>query len=130
MIEYINRRLNTWADWNINGRKVVGLGYPSQSAFTRLVPSGSSRLLTPMACEEAWQVEQAVSRMDAQLQEAVRQFYLHAGTADTHAKALHICRDTLYHRLHRAHVFIMEWLQIGDDALPVKKPVDSIRQFG
>lgn len=110
MILYINDRLNVWALWVASGRKVVGLGYPSQCAFTRLTPSSTSRC-SPMMNEEAGEVERAVHKLDRQLQETIYQFYLHAGPADTHAKALRICRDTLYSRVHAAHVKIMEHLQ-------------------
>jgi DNA-directed RNA polymerase specialized sigma24 family protein len=120
MILYINAKLNTWSDWVASGRKVVGLGYPSQVAFMRLTPSSNS-LREPILNEEAWEIEQAVQRLDAQLREVVDQFYLHAGTAESHAKALHICRDTLYSRLHAAHLRIMDWLQVGDDEYVQKK---------
>ena len=114
MIPFINAKLNVWADWVVTGRKVVGLGYPSQCAFTRLTPS-STGWRSPIENEEAWEVEQAVHRLDAKLRDVVEQFYLRAGTAESHAKALSICRDTLYVRIHQAHVRIMEWLQVGDE---------------
>lgn len=114
MIPHINAKLNVWSDWVASGRKVVGLGYPSQVSFMRLTPNSNS-LRAPIENEEAWEIEQAVHRLDAKLREAVEQFYLHAGTAESHAKALHICRDTLYVRIHNAHVRIMDWLQMGDE---------------
>lgn len=114
MILHINAKLNTWAQWVATGRKVIGLGYPGQSAFTRLTPSSGS-LRAPIENEIAWEVEQAIHRLDQPLRDTVEQFYLRAGTAETHAKALHICRDTLYVRIHNAHIRIMEWLQMGDD---------------
>ena len=67
-----------------------------------------------MMNEEAWEVEGAVHKLDKQLQETIYQFYLHAGPADTHAKALKICRDTLYARIHAAHIKIMDYLQDDD----------------
>lgn len=114
MILHINAKLNQWAQWVATGRKVVGLGYPSQCAFMRLTPS-SGGWMAPIENETAWEIEQAVHRLDPKQREAVEQFYLRAGTADTHARALHCCRDTLYARIHSAQVRIMEWLQIGDD---------------
>lgn len=114
MILHINAKLNVWADWVARGRKVVGLGYPSQVAFLRLTPSSAS-LRAPIENEQAWQIDQAVRRLDANLRDVVDQFYLRAGTAESHAKALRICRDTMYVRLHMAHTRIMEWLQVGDD---------------
>lgn len=114
MILHINEKLNNWAEWVVMGRKVVGLGYPSSSAFTRLATS-TNTWRAPIENEDAWAVEQAIHRLDPYLQKTVMQFYLHAGTADTHAKALGIHRDTLYARIHSAHLRIMEWLQVGDD---------------
>lgn len=114
MILHINAKLNVWSDWVSSGRKVVGLGYPSQCAFMRLTPNSNS-LRAPIENEEAWEIESAVHRLNAQLRDVVDQFYLRAGTAETHAKALGICRDTLYARLHMAHTRIMECLH-GCDA--------------
>lgn len=114
MIPYINDKLNIWADWVATGRKVVGLGYPSQVAFMRLTPCSTS-LRAPIENEQAWEIEQAVHRLDANLRDVIEQFYLRAGTAESHAKALRICRDTLYVRLHMAHTRIMEGLQVGDE---------------
>lgn len=114
MILHINAKLNMWADWVASGRKVVGLGYPSQVAFTRLTPCSTS-LRAPIENEQAWEIEQAVHRLDSQLRDVVEQFYLRAGTAESHAKALCICKVTMYARLHMAHTRIMEWMQVGDD---------------
>lgn len=114
MILHINAKLNVWADWVAGGRKVGGLGYPSKVSFMRLTP-GDGSLRSPIENETAWEIEQAVHRLDQQLRDVVDQFYLCAGTADTHAKELRICRDTLYVRLHAAHVRIMEWIQVGDE---------------
>ncbi len=120
MILHINEKLNVWADWVATGRRVRGLGYPSQVAFMRLTPS-SNTLRMPVENETAWEIERAVHALDRQLREVVEQFYLRAGTAETHAKALRICRDTLYVRLHNAHVKIMEAMQLADDLAELKK---------
>lgn len=114
MILHINDKLNAWAAWVAAGRKVVGLGYPSQVAFVRLTPS-SGGWKAPLENEVAWEMEQAVHRLEPTLRATVEQFYLRAGTADSHARALHCHRDTLYARIHSAHLRIMEWLQVGDE---------------
>jgi DNA-directed RNA polymerase specialized sigma24 family protein len=114
VILHINAKLNMWADWVATGRKVVGLGYPSQCAFVRLTP-GTGDWRAPIENEEAWLVEQAVHRLDPVLRAAVEQFYLRAGTAETHAKALRCCRDTLYVRIHRAQSQVMDYLQCPED---------------
>lgn len=114
MILHINDKLNTWADWVATGRRVQGLGYPSQVAFMRLTQS-SKTIRAPVENETAWEIERAVHALDRQLREVVEQFYLRAGTAETHAKALRICVKTLYNRLHQAHVSIMCHLHGMDD---------------
>jgi DNA-directed RNA polymerase specialized sigma24 family protein len=114
MILHINSKLNMWADWVTTGRKVVGLGYPSQVAFMRLTPC-SNRLRAPIENETAWEIERAIHQLTPCLRDTIHQFYLQAGTVDTHAKALGIHRDTVYTRIHCAHLRIMEWLQVGDE---------------
>lgn len=114
MILHINDKLNTWALWVAAGRRVVGLGYPSQVPYMRLTPSSTGQR-SPSMDEDSWEVEQAVHKLDKQLQQTIYQFYLHAGPADSHAKALRICTKTLYNRVHMAHTKIMEHLQDCDD---------------
>lgn len=129
MIVYINDRLNQWADWCAKGRRVVGLGYPSRVSFYRLAPMPSTAM-TPVPDEECWEIEQAVHRLTPQLREVVDQFYRHAGTAETHAKALRCCQKTMYSRLHSAHVYIMEWLQVGDEEESEHKRLTDLQGFG
>ena len=133
MIQYINDKLNLWAKWVASGRKVVGLGYPGQCAFTRLTPA-SSGLRSPMFNDEACEIDRSVCLLDEQLRETVEQFYLHAGTVESHAKELRICRDTLYVRLHMAHTRIMEYLQVGDESqdenLLTRSDTFRIKQLG
>lgn len=109
MIPFINDKLQMWAEWVVTGRKVVGLGYPSKCAFSRLTPC-SSGWQSPIVNDEACMIDRGVTGLDTHLRDVVEQFYLRAGTADTHAKALRICRDTLYTRLHQSHVKIMDWM--------------------
>lgn len=109
MIDYIHTRMLTWADWVARGRRITGLGYPTRSAFYN-TPSGGG-LMTPIVDEHAWLLEKAIQALDPYLRETVAQFYLHAGTVDTHAKVLRCSRDTVYARLHRAHQRIDAWLQ-------------------
>ena len=113
MILHINDKLSTWALWVASGKRVVGLGYPSQVPYMRLTPSSTAQR-SPSMDEDSWEMEQAVHKLDDKLRTTVFQFYLHAGTVESHAKALRICRDTLYNRLHMAHIRIMEILQDCD----------------
>ena len=102
-----------WAQWVSTGRKVHGLGYPSQPAFMR--EAGGSHNSSPTVNEDALQVESCVRLLEHDLHLLVQQFYLRAGTADSHARHLGICRDTLYARLHRAHVFIYREIYSQND---------------
>jgi hypothetical protein len=114
MIVYINDRLNVWSAWHASGRKVIGLSYPGQCAFSRLTPSARSNS-APIVDEEAWDTEKAIQSLDNVLKELIYEVYLKPGTMETHAKALHVCTKTMYNKLHIAHLNIMEWLQVGDD---------------
>ena len=113
MILHINAKLNAWADWVATGRKVHGLGYPSQVSFMRLTPC-SNHCAAPILNEEAVEIDHAVCALDAHLRAVVDQFYMRAGTAETHAKALRCCVKTLYNRLHDAHVRVMDHLQMQE----------------
>lgn len=102
MIVYVNSRLVSWAEWVASGRKVVGLGYPSQCAYTRMAAHGGQHRGAEFD-EDAWEVEQAVNRLDNDLQQMVMEFYLSTTTVEIMARNLHCHRDTVYARLHRAH---------------------------
>lgn len=114
MIPYINSRLDQWGLWALSGRERVG--YPKRSAFMRLVPGASGPVLE-MCDDEAMQVNRAVQVLDGDLRAVVDALYVRMRSCDaeTIARHLHCCRDTLYARLHRAHLRIMEAIQ--DDEL-------------
>lgn len=110
MIEYINNKLNQWGLWALTGRERIG--YPNKAAFMRLVPtSGGDRL--KMCDEEAMQINRAVQSLDPQLRAVVDAVYVRMRSCDgeTIAKSLQCCRDTMYSRLHRAHLRVMEAIQ-------------------
>lgn len=110
MILHINDLLNTWAEWIVTGRRVVGLSYPSQCAFTRMAHDGGERRGADFN-EDAYMVERAVQALPLDLKNVIMTFYLRTATAEQMAKELNCHRDTLYVRLHRAHVEIMGLLQ-------------------
>ena len=120
MILYINDRLNVWAAWHASGRKVIGLSYPGQCAFSRLTPSAHTNS-APIPDEEAWETEKAIQSLDATLRDLILEIYTKSGTMEAHAQSLHIGQTCLYDRLHKAHIRIMEWLQVGDDELIAQK---------
>lgn len=109
MIPHINDLMNVWAEWVLTGRRVVGLDYPSQCAFTRLAPaSGQARGAS--FNDDAWLVENAVQSLAPDLKRVVMVFYLQNATAEQMARDLHCSRDTLYARLHRAHTEVMGYI--------------------
>lgn len=110
MILYINEKLNQWGLWCLTGRDKVG--YPKRAAFMRLVPSAGKGNVT-ICDDEAMQVNRAVQRLDCELRLVVDLFYIKMRSCDagTIAKALRCHRDTVYTRLHRAHVVVMSEIQ-------------------
>lgn len=114
MIPYINDRLNQWARWCAQGRRVRGLGYPEKVAFYRLAPL-PGKAMTPIPDEECYQIEKVIHAMkvekEVKLLAVINQYYKHTGTAETHARDLRISRATLFNRLHQAHVWVMDRLQ-------------------
>lgn len=121
MIPYINALLDQWGLWARTGRE--RLGYPKQSSFMRLVPpgggSGSGGVI--VCDDEAMRINRAVQSLEPELRALVELFYISMRSCDVGsiAKSLHCCRDTVYARLHRAHVKVMESLQ--DEEIGAKR---------
>lgn len=113
MIPYINTLLDQWGLWARTGRE--RLGYPKQSSFMRLAPpGGGAGSGSVIVCDdEAMRINRAVQSLDPELRTLVELFYIRMRSCDAGsiAKAQHCCRDTVYARLHRAHVRVMEFLQ-------------------
>ena len=112
MIEYIHRQLIDWADWVAHGRRVAGLGLPSQCSFTKLAASGSAHS-APQIDEEASKMDRAVCALrvtHADLALVVDRFYLRTTTAEILARELGIHRDTVYARIGRGQQEILGYL--------------------
>lgn len=107
MILYINEKLNQWGLWCASAREQVG--YPKRAAFMRLVPSSGASTVT-ICDDEAMQVNRAVQRLDRELRQVVDLFYIRMRSCDVGsiARVLKCHRDTVYSRLHRAHVLVMD----------------------
>ena len=115
MIDYINHRLICWSEWAIR-RDDGGLGFPRQSHYTKAFISHSRGNIEEIN-EAAMEIETSVlalRKARSDLAAVVMEFYRKTGSAEYKARALHICRDTLYARLHQAHIWIMGWLQDKD----------------
>ena len=117
MILYINEKLSQWGLWCLSGRARVG--YPKRAAFMRLVPSSGANSVT-ICDDEAMQVNRAVQKLDRELRQVVDLFYIRMRSCDVGsiARVLKCHRDTIYARLHRAHVVVMDALH--DDELLTK----------
>jgi len=109
VISHINDRCNAWADW-IARKLLLGTGYPRECVYTRLQARGGSSGFELTIDEQAWEIHQAVKTLPPQLLEAINAFYLGKGTVDDKAKDCRCHRDTLFVRVHRAHIVIMDWL--------------------
>lgn len=112
MIEYMNHRLVCWAEWAIR-RDEGALGFPRQSHYTKAM-LGHSRGNIEEINEQAMEVERAVlalRRTMPILSNAIMEFYRKTGSAEYKARVLGVHRDTLYARIHQAHIWLMEWLQ-------------------
>ena len=112
MIDYINHRLVCWAEWAIR-RDDGGLGFPRQSHYTKAFISHSRGNIEEIN-EAAMEIETSVlalRRERGDLADVVMEFYRKTGSAEYKARALGVCKDTMYSRLHQAHIWIMGWMQ-------------------
>ncbi|QLI80807.1 hypothetical protein HZU75_04275 [Chitinibacter fontanus] len=121
MIDFINERLMDWADW-VGRRDDCGLGYV-QSQLARLgeASGGAKYGGLPAGVSEAdlFELHKIVTYLPFELRQAVWQCYMVPGTAAQHARSCGCHRDTYYERLHKAHVLVMEALQLGVDEVPL-----------
>lgn len=109
MIHYIDDQLRQWAQWSLL-RNDGGLGYPRQVNFVRL-GGGDCGSFAPVIDEQAVEMEQCVLRLPYD-QWCVVDYWYRAPSANPTLCALHChcSRDTVYSRLHQAHVSLMGWL--------------------
>lgn len=115
MIEHIHIQLERWARWN---RVDTGprLGYPRQAAFAGLMKGGERQSsIQPLLDDDALEIGHAVRALEPELAAVVDRMYvsMRSCSVDEMAKDLGCCRDTLYTRLHRAHLAIKEALEDG-----------------
>lgn len=121
MIPHINDRLNKWARWVAIGRKVRGLGYPSVVAFARTIGTGHGE---PEFDEDAWEVDQACRALPAELRDLIALFYTRVETVESIARKHGCSRDTIYVRLHTAHIHILG--SLNDIAAGIfRQPIDN-----
>jgi len=115
MIEHINERLGRWAAWAAGGKRAAGLGYAS-CTLARWEVVCSFRPVDPGYDDEAGATDKAVAQLPDELRQVVMVYYLTPGTLKQKARECGIHRDTLYARLHHAH------LRIDQHLTEAKKP--------
>jgi DNA-directed RNA polymerase specialized sigma24 family protein len=108
MIDYINTKLNLWAAWAATGR--TRLGYPREAAFMSAMRGGRPAEIND---GDAMTIEHAVRILAPEQRQVVTLYYLRMRScaADQIARECGCSRDTVYHRLHRAHLAIKEALE-------------------
>ncbi len=110
--EYIKVRMQQWAEWLLQ-RESGGLGFPSECSYTRMQQrSDSSGCISPNIDVDAMQVEDAVRELPSYLRDTARAFYVAPGTIEQKAKALRCHRDTVYARIEKVHVFVLNCLAL------------------
>lgn len=112
MLTYINSRLVMWAEW-VRRKDDGGIGFPRECSYTRL-QGRSGGGFVPNVDADCWEIECAVTALKTaspRLHQVVDLFYCRTMTGEQMAKRCQCSRDTLYARLHQAHVEIMNWLQ-------------------
>lgn len=111
----MNHRLVCWAEWATR-RDDGGLGFPRQSHYTKAMLSHGRGNIEEIN-EAAMEIETgvlALRKARPELAAVVMEFYRKTGSAEFKARVLGVCRDTMYTRLHQAHIWIMGWLQDRD----------------
>ncbi|TAK97056.1 MAG: hypothetical protein EPO09_04935 [Aquabacterium sp.] len=117
-IEFVEQRLNLWAEWVHRGRS--GLGGGMLAMFNgEAIDSGPPTARIPLNEEECWNTEASVLKLEQPLQDTVVLYYL-SGTLAVRSK-LDISDAVLSKRLDKAHrVLSALWLVAGpvEDQLP------------
>ncbi len=121
MIDFIDGRLKLWAEW-ASRRDDCGLGYV-QSQLARLGEAAGggkfAGLPHDVCVDDLHELQKIVAYLPFELHQAVWQCYMTRGTAMQHAEACGCGKTAYFNRLHRAHLLVMEALQVGVDEVPL-----------
>lgn len=117
MIQYIDMRLQRWAEWSCR-REDNGTGY-AMSVLNKMVVGSEvwaetaydSRPLIDVGDCEAMDTEHAVQSLRPELKRVVMECYLQRGTSEQKARALGMCKKSMYLKLDLAHIQVMNALQ-------------------
>jgi hypothetical protein len=114
MIDYINKRLNDWARWQVSDRATLRHMLGAKSCWPQMIGESDSTetvrqqgTLVPLNDIECCETDKAVCALPDDLRPAVIEYYTRIGTADSTAKRLGISKFTLFARIGRAHWRIM-----------------------
>lgn len=118
---YVNSRLEAWAAWRAK-REDSGLGYPKQSAFMRLLPSGGS-FWTPEMTSAAEEIDKCVVALIPERRLVIMLAYTRNATIQQKAKLCGCCEKTYYNRLAQAQRDILGYL--NDLAAGVPLPMQT-----
>ena len=118
-IRWVQQRLDNWAVWS-RTRESGALGYPRQSAFVRLAPSGSAWGATiPTDSLDAALTDQAVQSLrftHDHLWLTLKVHYVEGLEIYRVAKQLAVAQSTVKLRLETADVKLAEWFHAREQA--------------
>lgn len=111
-LEWVDNRLRNWALW-VRGGRTGGLGYAACNVLAAQGGGGGKgsyrEAVMPIDGPEAQATDQAISTLQPELQQVVREWYLEPGPAATIAAVIGIGESTLYARLERAQAGVSAW---------------------
>ena len=114
MIEHIDRRLVAWAHWKLGGGGGGNISpFPAYRNMgidenTGWYQPGAPKAYVPVNDLECADTDRAVCALHPTLRSTVVVFYAGRGTTQQRMRDLGIgSRETLYKRLHEAHVLIL-----------------------
>lgn len=117
-IDWVDQRLELWAEWVGRGR--CGVGGGMLAMFNgEFIDSGQPQARIPLNEEECWQTEAGIKQLPDPLQETVAIYYT-SGSSAVQAQ-MYVSRAVVSQRLDRAHKMLSDmWLVAGplDQQLP------------
>jgi hypothetical protein len=114
-IEWVEERLERWAEWTVRG------GGDSGGVLPMFTGGGGTRVLAGLTLDETecWKTARDVAALPLPLPETVTHYYISGSMAAQ--DRLDISRDVLAKRIGKAHQVLAEtWATVGDvaDQLP------------
>ena len=104
---HVEMKLLVWGEWAVR-RASAGLGYAASSLS--ITPGGGVPDLPRGVVESMLEMDSCVSALAKEHRAFVEQVYCHAGTPESHAAKLGVCRQTFYNRRAVIHSIIGMYL--------------------